>query len=65
VKHEIINESDEELVMLWVISPPRLEDFFRAIGRPRTLGEQSPAPFRRPSDVATIERQLGLNDTVA
>src|SRR5262245_59943368 len=24
VKHEIINEKDEELVMLWVISPPGL-----------------------------------------
>jgi quercetin dioxygenase-like cupin family protein len=65
VKHEIINESDEELVMLWVISPPGLEDFFRSIGRPRAPGEQSPAPFQRPSDVVTIERKLGMNDTVA
>ena len=65
VKHEIINEGDDELVMLWVISPPGLEDFFRAIGRPRTAGEGDPQPFERPSDVVAIERRLGMNDTVA
>ena len=32
VKHEIFNEGDDELVMLWVISPPGLEHFFREIG---------------------------------
>ena len=34
VKHEILNEGDDELVMLWVVSPPGLETFFAAIGRP-------------------------------
>ena len=65
VKHEIVNESDGELVMLWVISPPGLEDFFRAIGRPRTAGEPEPPPFQRPADVVAVERQMGMNDTVA
>jgi len=65
VKHEIINEGDDELVMLWVISPPGLEDFFCAIGRPRIAGESDPPPFERPSDVVAIERRLGMNDTVA
>lgn len=65
VKHEIFNEGDDELVMLWVISPPGLEYFFREIGRPRTPGELSPAPFSRPTDVVAIERKLGMNDTVA
>jgi quercetin dioxygenase-like cupin family protein len=64
VKHEIINDSDDELVMLWVISPPGLEDFFRAIGRERAAGESSPAPFARPDDVVAIERKLGMNDTI-
>ena len=36
VKHEILNEGPDELVMLWLVSPPGLDDFFRAIGRPRT-----------------------------
>ena len=60
VKHEIINESDEELVMLWVIAPPGLEDFFRDIGRPREAGEAAPAPFARPVDSAEIDRRRGM-----
>lgn len=64
VRHELINESpDEDLVMLWVITPPGLEDFFRAIGRPRQAGESAPAPFERPADVIAIERRMGMNDT--
>jgi mannose-6-phosphate isomerase-like protein (cupin superfamily) len=63
VRHEILNESDEQLVMLWIVSPPGLEHFFRAIGRPRHPGEAAPTPFARPADVVAIERSLGLNDT--
>jgi quercetin dioxygenase-like cupin family protein len=63
VKHEIVNEGDEDLVMLWVVAPPGLERFFAAIGRPRRAGEAPPAPFPRPADVVAIERSLGLNDT--
>jgi hypothetical protein len=51
--------------MLWVISPPGLEDFFRAIGRPRAAGEPAPAPFSRPADVVAVERAMGMNDTRA
>jgi quercetin dioxygenase-like cupin family protein len=65
VKHEIVNESPEDLVMLWVITPPGLEDFFAAIGRPRTPGEPAPPPFARPADVIGIERAMGMNDTRA
>ena len=66
VKHEIINESaTDDLVMLWVIAPPGLEDFFKAIGRLRGAGEPAPAPFPRPADVVAVERRLGMNDTVA
>ena len=64
VKHEIVNEGPDELVMLWVISPPGLEDFFKTIGRPRAAGEAAPAPFERPADVVAIERRMGMNDTV-
>jgi quercetin dioxygenase-like cupin family protein len=65
VKHEIINEGSEELVMLWVVSPPGLEDFFRTIGRPREAGAPAPEPFARPADVVAIERAMGMNDTRA
>ena len=65
VRHEIINDGDEELVMMWVISPPGLEHFFREIGQPRATGQPAPVPFARPSDVVAIERKLGMNDTKA
>ena len=63
VKHEIVNEGDGDLVMLWVISPAGLEDFFASVGRERTLGKPPPSPFERPTDVVAIERELGMNDT--
>ena len=63
VKHEIVNEGDVDLVMLWVISPAGLEDFFASVGRERSRGEPAPTPFERPSDVVAIERKLGMNDT--
>jgi len=63
VKHEIFNEGAEALVMLWVVSPPGLEDFFSAIGRPRQPGEPAPAPFARPADMVAIDRAMGINDT--
>ena len=63
VKHEIVNDGVEDLVMLWVITPPGLEDFFKTIGRRRVAGEPAPAPFARPPDVIAIERTMGMNDT--
>ena len=66
VKHEIINESDDEdLVMMWVISPAGLENFFESIGRSRTRGDDAPEPFARPESVVAIERDMGMNDTTA
>src|SRR4029453_1988790 len=65
VKHEILNDSTEDLVMMWVITPPGLEDFFKAIGRPRQAGDPAPAPFARPTDVVEVERAMGMNDTRA
>ncbi len=56
--------SEEELVMLWVISLG-LEHFFREIGRPRDADQPAPVPFERPAAVVAIERRLGMNDTVA
>lgn len=65
VKHELINEGPDDLVMLWVITPHGLEDFFKAIGRPRVAGEPAPARFARPTDVVAVERAMGMNDTRA
>ena len=63
VRHEIVNEGPEDLVMLWVITPPGLEHFFETIGRQRARGEDAPAPFARPPDVVAVERAMGMNDT--
>ena len=63
VRHEIVNEGPEDLVMLWVITPPELEHVFETIGRQRTRGEGAPAPFARPPDVVAVERAMGMNDT--
>jgi quercetin dioxygenase-like cupin family protein len=63
VRHEIVNDGPDDLVMLWVITPPGLEAFFAGIGRPRRPGEPAPAPFARPADVVAIERAMGMNDT--
>jgi hypothetical protein len=40
---------------LWMIAPAGLEDWFRAIGRPRRPGEAMPEAFERPGDVAEIQ----------
>ena len=56
-KHKFVNEGADEMKMLWVLSPPGLEDFFAGIGRPRRDGDPAPAPFPRPENVAEIERR--------
>ena len=63
VVHEIINETDDDLVQLWIIAPPGLENFFESIGRERMRGEEAPEPFDRPIDVISVERAMGYSDT--
>ncbi|PPR11204.1 MAG: hypothetical protein CFH41_01305 [Alphaproteobacteria bacterium MarineAlpha11_Bin1] len=63
VKHAIYNDGNDELVMLWVITPSGLEDFFETIGKERCPGDTVPEPFERPTDVIAIERSMGMNDT--
>lgn len=55
VEHIFRNDSSEDLKLLWLISPGGLEDFFQAVGRPRTPGEPTPPNFPRPADVLAIE----------
>ena len=65
VVHEIFNDTDEDLVQLWVIGPAGLENFFKTIGRDRTHGDTTPENFDRPNDVVAIERDMGFNKTTA
>ena len=53
----LINEGDEDIAWVWLLVPNGLEDFFRAIGRPRSEGETAPEPFARPENVLEIERR--------
>lgn len=57
VQHVIYNTGDTQMKLLWMISPPGLEDWFSAIGRPKKPGEPMPEPFDRPEDVKAIQDQ--------
>jgi mannose-6-phosphate isomerase-like protein (cupin superfamily) len=56
--HRIDNTGDCDMKLFWVFMPPGLEDWFRAIGRPRRAGEPMPEAFPRPDDVADVQRRL-------
>ncbi len=56
-QHMVFNSGKDQLKMMWVIFPPGLEDWFRAIGKLRIPGETAPEPFERPDDVTTIQHQ--------
>jgi mannose-6-phosphate isomerase-like protein (cupin superfamily) len=56
-RHMLINDEDEDIAFIWLLVPNGLENFFRAIGRPRAEGEATPAPFPRPENVLEIERR--------
>jgi mannose-6-phosphate isomerase-like protein (cupin superfamily) len=55
VQHKVQNTGSTQMRMLWMIAPAGLEDWFRAIGRPRRPGDPMPAPFERPADVAEVQ----------
>jgi len=57
LQHKVTNTGMEQMRLLWLITPPGLEDWFRAIGRPRRAGEPLPASFDRPAHVETIQAQ--------
>jgi mannose-6-phosphate isomerase-like protein (cupin superfamily) len=57
VWHTVHNTSAAQMRLLWMMMPAGLEDWFRAIGRPRQPGETMPEPFDRPTDIDDILRQ--------
>ena len=56
-RHQFINQCKIPLRFCFVLTPSGLKDFFSAIGRPRTPGEDAPEPFERPADVKSIEKR--------
>ena len=61
-RHQFITQGDAPLRFGFVLMPGGLKEFFSAVGRPRTPGENAPEPFDRPSDVAAIEKRTGFGD---
>jgi mannose-6-phosphate isomerase-like protein (cupin superfamily) len=57
LQHKVMNTGGEQMRLLWLIAPAGLEDWFRAIGRPRHTGEVPPAPFERPPGIELIQAQ--------
>lgn len=55
--HLFKNTGNQPLRFFWTMLPGGLSPFFKAIGRPRVLGQTSPAPFPRPEDIAAIEQE--------
>jgi mannose-6-phosphate isomerase-like protein (cupin superfamily) len=56
--HRIDNTGSADMRLFWVFFPPGLEDWFRAIGRPRTPGAPMPDAFERPDDVRAIQERM-------
>lgn len=57
IQHKVVNTGASQMRLLWLISPAGLEDWFRALGRPRQPGEPLPEPFERPQNISQIEAQ--------
>jgi mannose-6-phosphate isomerase-like protein (cupin superfamily) len=57
LQHKVTNTGAEQMRLLWFISPPGLEDWFRALGRPRQAGETSAPIFERPTNIKEIQAQ--------
>src|SRR5437588_1547486 len=57
LQHKVMNTGKEQMRLLWLIAPAGLEDWFRAIGRPRRAGEALPPPFERPANIELIQAQ--------
>ena len=57
LQHKVTNTGPDQMRLLWLIAPPGLEDWFRAIGIPRRSREPMPPPFDRPSNVEMIQTQ--------
>jgi quercetin dioxygenase-like cupin family protein len=62
MKHKIINTGACDLKFTWTMTPPGLEDFFSAIGKPRQPGEPAPAPFDPPATVDRAQAEAGFGD---
>ena len=54
VNHSIVNRGERQMKVLWVITPPGLEDFLTAIGPVRRAGELRPEGLSRPPNIQEL-----------
>ena len=55
VQHKVVNTGKGQMRLLWIISPPGLEDWFRALGRPKQADDKEAPVFERPGNISEIE----------
>jgi hypothetical protein len=64
IRHKVANTRTGQMRLLWIISPPGLEDWFRPLGRPKLPGDTRAPVFGRPADIAKVEaRQRFIRGT--
>jgi hypothetical protein len=54
IVHSIVNRSAKQMKVLWVITPPGLEDFLVVVGPERKQGEDRPQGLPRPSNIQQL-----------
>jgi mannose-6-phosphate isomerase-like protein (cupin superfamily) len=57
LQHKVTNTGAGQMRLMWFMSPAGLEDWFRALGRPRQVGEPLPPAFERPTKIRDIQAQ--------
>lgn len=57
VQHKVVNTGPGQMRLLWIISPPGLEDWFRALGRLKQPADSEAPIFERPANIEEIEKQ--------
>jgi mannose-6-phosphate isomerase-like protein (cupin superfamily) len=57
LQHKVTNTGPVQMRLMWFISPAGLEDWFRALDRPRQPGETLPPAFERPANIKEIQAQ--------
>lgn len=55
VQHKVVNTGAGQMRLLWIISPPGLEDWFRALGRLKQPGDNQAPVFERPANIEEIQ----------
>ena len=58
--HDLVNDGAGDLSFAWIVTPPGLDGFLRAVGIERTPGEPAPARFGMPVGAGDAARRAGL-----